>query len=101
MKHKLIRVVIGVPEAFIALSAIGGGIIMLAGSEPYADSVEELTPFRLDWISIVPLLMLVIALLVSPARALTLARGGWGAHLLDVGSIRTIEGEDFGERRPL
>jgi hypothetical protein len=69
---------------------------LLSGSGPYADSTEELTPMRLDWISLVPLAMITIALLVSPKRAVTLARGGWGAHLLDVDSIRQIEREDFG-----
>ena len=68
---------------------------LFAGSGPYADSAEELTPVRLDWISAVPLAMLAIALLVAPKRAVALARGGWGAHLLDVGSVRRIESEDF------
>jgi predicted ATP-grasp superfamily ATP-dependent carboligase len=68
---------------------------LFAGSEPYAGSTEELTPVRLDWISAVPLAMLAIALLVAPKRAVRLARGGWGAHLLDVTSIRKIESEDF------
>jgi hypothetical protein len=31
MKHTLVRIAIGVPEAFNALSAIGGGIVLLAG----------------------------------------------------------------------
>ena len=34
MRHKLVRIAIGVPEAFIALSAIGGGIVLLAGAKP-------------------------------------------------------------------
>jgi hypothetical protein len=34
-------------------------------------------------------------LLASPKFALKLARGGFGAHLLDLGSIRVIESEDF------
>ena len=37
MKHKLVRIAIGVPEAFIALSAIGGGIVLLVGT--YQDGV--------------------------------------------------------------
>ena len=37
MKHKLVRIAIGVPEALIALSAIGGGIVMLDGT--YQDGV--------------------------------------------------------------
>jgi hypothetical protein len=65
------------------------------GSGSYADSTEELTPLRLDWISAVPLAMTAISLLVVPKLAITLARGGWGAHLLDPASIRLIESEDF------
>jgi predicted ATP-grasp superfamily ATP-dependent carboligase len=68
---------------------------LLAGSEPYAGSSEELTPVRQDWISAVPLGMLAVALLAAPRSALGLARGGWGAHLLDPASIRLIESEDF------
>jgi predicted ATP-grasp superfamily ATP-dependent carboligase len=68
---------------------------LLTGGGPYADSAEELTPVRLDWISAVPLAMTAIFLLVAPKLAVRLARGGWGAHLLDLGSIGLIESEDF------
>jgi len=65
------------------------------GSRPYADSAEELTPVRLDWISGVPLAMIAILLLLAPKLGVALARDGWGSHLLDLGSIRMIESEDF------
>jgi hypothetical protein len=65
------------------------------GAGPYADSTEELTPVRLDWLSAVPLAMIAILLLITPKLAIRLARGGWGAHLLDLGSIRLIAREDF------
>jgi len=68
---------------------------LLTGSGPYADSTEELTPVRLDWISAVPVAMIVISLLIAPKLAVTLARRGWGAHLLDVKSVRLIESENF------
>jgi predicted ATP-grasp superfamily ATP-dependent carboligase len=68
---------------------------LLVDGGPYADSAEELTPVRLDWISAVPLAMIATALLLAPRLAVTLARGGWGGHLLDLGSIRLIEREDF------
>jgi len=68
---------------------------LLTGSGPYADSAEELTPVRLDWISGVPLGMIAILLLVAPKLGVRLARGGWGAHLLDRASIGLIESEDF------
>jgi predicted ATP-grasp superfamily ATP-dependent carboligase len=67
-----------------------------ANSGPYAGSTEELTPVRSDWISAVPLAVTAALLLASPKSALKLARGGFGAHLLDLKSIRVIEGEGFG-----
>jgi len=68
---------------------------LLTGRGPYADSAEELTPVRLDWLSAVPLAMIATLLLIAPKLALRLARSGWGAHLLDLGSIRLIERDDF------
>src|SRR5258707_15396288 len=69
--------------------------LLKTGGGPYADSAEELTPVRLDWISAVPLAMIAIALLVAPKLAVGLARAGWGAHLLDLRSIGLIESGDF------
>jgi hypothetical protein len=40
--------------------------------------------------------MIAIVLVVAPGRGVALARGGWGAHLLDIKSIRKIETEGFG-----
>ena len=41
--------------------------------------------------------MIAIVLLIAPGRGVALARGGWGAHLLDIESIRRIESEGFGK----
>ena len=68
---------------------------LLTGGGSYADSAEELTPVRLDWLSAVPLAMIAMLLLLAPKLAIRLARGGWGAHLLDLRSITLIESEDF------
>jgi predicted ATP-grasp superfamily ATP-dependent carboligase len=68
---------------------------LMTGGGSCAGSIEELTPVRLDWISAVPLAMTAISLLISPKLAVPLARRGWGAHLLDIGSVRRIESEDF------
>jgi hypothetical protein len=68
---------------------------LLTGAAPYADSTEELTPVVSDWISAVPLLMTAVLLLASPNLAGRLARGGFGAHLLDLASVRRIERDDF------
>jgi hypothetical protein len=69
---------------------------LLKASGPYEGSSEELTPVQLDWPSAVPLAMTALLLLVSPGLANKLAHGGFGAHLLDIGSIRMIESEGFG-----
>jgi hypothetical protein len=42
--------------------------------------------------------MTAMLLLASPKLAIKLARGGFGAHLLDLGSIRLIERDDFPRR---
>jgi len=68
---------------------------LVTGGGPYVDSSEELTPVRLDWISAVPLAMIATLLLLAPKLGVSLTRGGWGAHLLDVRSIRRIESENF------
>jgi hypothetical protein len=47
---------------------------------------------RSDWISAVPLAVTAALLLGSPKSAIKLARGGFGAHLLDLKSIRVIDG---------
>jgi biotin carboxylase len=70
---------------------------LLTAGGPYAGSSEELTPVRLDWFSAVPLTMTAAFLLASPKSAIKLARGGFGAHLLDLKSIRMIESEGFAE----
>jgi hypothetical protein len=42
--------------------------------------------------------MIAMVLLAAPGRGVALARGGWGAHLLDIESIRRIESEEFSQR---
>ncbi len=64
---------------------------LLTGAGAYAESIEELTPVRLDWLSAVPLAMTALFLLAAPKLAVALARRGWGAHLLDIKSVRRIE----------
>jgi hypothetical protein len=61
---------------------------LVTGGGPCSDSAEEMTPVRLDWISAVPLVMIAVVLLAAPKLGVTLARGGWGAHLLDVRNHR-------------
>jgi predicted ATP-grasp superfamily ATP-dependent carboligase len=68
---------------------------LLRGNGPYAGSTEELTPVGVDWVSAVPLASIALSLLLAPRLATLLAKSGWGAHLLDLASIRRIESEDF------
>src|SRR5436190_3678919 len=91
-------------QALLGCGARGGArrdiarecLRLFANSGPYAGSTEELTPVQSDWIGAVPLAVTAALLLASPKSAVRVARGGFGAHLLDVGSIRVIEAEGFG-----
>ncbi|MDQ8732452.1 hypothetical protein [Bradyrhizobium sp. LHD-71] len=58
----------------------------------YQGSREELTPLRADWLSVVPTLFAAAWLLIRPEAASTMARAGWGEHLLNPETIRQIEG---------
>jgi predicted ATP-grasp superfamily ATP-dependent carboligase len=92
-------------QALLGCAARGGTrqeifrecIRVVARRGPYADSVEELTPLRRDWIGGVPLAMIALALLADPQLAGMLSKKGWGAHLLGAESIRLIESENFNE----
>jgi biotin carboxylase len=68
---------------------------LIAGRDPYTDSVEELTPVCRDWLGAVPLAMTALALLADPRLADTLSKKGWGAHLLGATSIRMIQDGKF------
>jgi hypothetical protein len=56
LKHKLARIAIGVPEAFTALSAIGGGIALLAGTYQDGILIEAggRAQFPLEWLQRTP-----------------------------------------------
>ena len=90
-------------QALLGCAARGGrrrdivreGWRVVAGRGPYAGSKEELTPLRFDWMGVVPVAMTALLLLAMPKLAASLARRGWGAHLLDLGAIRRIESDDF------
>lgn len=90
-------------QALLGCAARGGnrrdifreGWRLMVASEPYAGSLEELTPVRSDWISAVPLALTAALLLAAPRHTVAFARGGFGAHLLDLESIQRIERADF------
>ncbi len=77
MKHTLVRITIAVPEAFIALSAIAGGIVLLAGT--YKDGVlieaGGRGQFPLEWLQHTPfsdytIPALVLGILLLPITTL-------------------------------
>lgn len=90
-------------QALLGCAARGGsrrGILrecwnLWTGGGPYAGSTEELTPVRLDRISMAPLAITALLLLAVPKLAINLAARGWGAHLLDLRSIRLIASAEF------
>ncbi len=65
---------------------------LLGGTGRYANSNEELTPVRLDWLSAVPLMLMASILLIRPrwSRALP---SRFGAHLLSAATVQLIERE--------
>lgn len=63
----------------------------MTASGEYADSVEELTPVRLDWMSALPCAATGFAVLMHPKTSHILPSLGWGAGLLTAQSIRAIE----------
>jgi predicted ATP-grasp superfamily ATP-dependent carboligase len=73
------------------LRLVGEAWRLLVKRGPYAASCEELTPLRLDWLSGIPLTALALLLLASPCASQKLPKRGWGAHLLNLDSIRKIE----------
>jgi predicted ATP-grasp superfamily ATP-dependent carboligase len=64
---------------------------LLMRSGPYEGSVEELTPVRRDWPSVIPLAMTALLLFVAPKLSRSLAMRGWGAHLLNARGMDLIE----------
>lgn len=85
-------------QAMLGRALRGGSRLDLLGecrrlvshSGMYAGSHEELTPFWWDWPSVAPTIFAALWLLANPNAAHTMVEKGWGAHLLNVDSIRVI-----------
>ena len=73
MKHALERIIIGVLAAFIALSAIGGGIVLLLGTYQHGVLVEAGTGarFPVEWLHNTPFSDYTV-----PALVLAIVVGG-------------------------
>ena len=89
MKHKLMRMAIGVPEALIALSAIGGGIVLLLGTYQNGVLIEAggRGQFPLEWLHNTPFSDYTIP-------ALILAIGVGGSSL--IASVLAFTGREEG-----
>ena len=68
---------------------------MWKGREAYAESCEELTPVRSDWMSAIPLAITFAMAFAAPRSAAALAQSGFGAHLLNLKGIRRVTSEEF------
>ena len=90
MKHTLVRIAIGVPEAFIALSAIGGGIVLLLGTYQDGILIEAggRCQFPLEWLQNTPFSDYTIP-------ALILAIGVGGSSL--IAAVLVFTGREEGE----
>jgi hypothetical protein len=63
------------------------------GSGIYADSIEEFTPVKIDWMAVAPISFTAFAVLLHPGAGRILPEIGWGAGLLTPESIRIIREE--------
>jgi hypothetical protein len=54
-----------------------------------------LTPLSRDWMGVVPMALTAALLLARPKLVGSLARRGWGAHLLELETIRRIDSAEF------
>jgi biotin carboxylase len=66
---------------------------LATGRGIYSDSLEELTPVKMDWPSVIPLWAAAVWLCARPAAAQDMHKRGWGAHLLTPQSAQTIREE--------
>jgi hypothetical protein len=79
MKHKPIRITIGLLAAFIALTAGGGGIAILTGIDPFPPEWLEGTPFHTYTI---PALLLSVAVGGSSLLAAVMVFAGRARDLI-------------------
>ena len=59
----------------------------------YANSREEFTPVKIDWMAVVPVGFTAFAVLLHPGAGRILPEIGWGAGLLSPQSMRIIQDE--------
>jgi hypothetical protein len=89
MKHALVRLAIGISEALIALSAIAGGVLMLAGSYQNGILIEAggRGQFPLEWLANTPFNDYTI-----PALILVIIVGGSSL----IGAVTIFTGRKIG-----
>lgn len=57
----------------------------------YAGSMEELTNGKIDWLSIIPLLAVIVQVLINPANAKSISNSTVRSYALSLESIKTID----------
>ena len=89
MKHAFVRLAIGIAEAFIALTAIAGGVLMLAGSYQNGVLIEAggRGQFPLQWLVNTPFTDYTI-----PALILAICVGGSSL----IGAVTIFTGREIG-----
>jgi len=89
MKHALVRLAIGIAEAFIALTTIAGGVLMLAGSYQNGVLIEAggRGQFPLEWLVNTPFNDYTI-----PALILAICVGGSSL----IGAVTIFTGREIG-----
>ena len=88
----LMMAVLGVSERGGNRLSIGEKMLaVLRQKDAYANTVEELTPFKIDFLSIIPLLVVMAQLLLNPKKGKRIASGAVENYSLSLDGIRLIE----------
>lgn len=89
MRDKIIRIIIGVLSAFIALTAIGGGIAMLTGADRFPVEWLQGTPFA-DYTLPALVLTVVVGGSALLAALLIFMQRAWGVRVAIAAGVLLI-----------
>ena len=95
VSHQAMQILLGIGLRGGTRRAIKRSCSELARQDgPFTASTEELTPWRDDWRSAVPLAITASTMLIAPQLAGLLARRGFGAHLLSDAAIALLAADE-------